>query len=155
MTTDDYSDNRGPIMGVERYREFLLPGLKRQCDAIHDRGGYFIKHTDGNTWPILDSFVEIGIDGWHGIQPDIGMDFKLLQQRYGDDLCFFGGVNCSTLIDGPVAKAREEVRYAIEHAATGGGLVIATSNVVQPGTTMENYSAMRQAVRDFGSYAKI
>ncbi|HJN26937.1 MAG TPA: uroporphyrinogen decarboxylase family protein [Candidatus Latescibacteria bacterium] len=154
MTTDDYSDNRGPIMGVERYREFVLPGLKRQCDAIHKRGGYFIKHTDGNTWPILDSFVEIGIDGWHGIQPDIGMDFKLLQQRYGDDLCFFGGVNCSTLIDGPAEKAREEVRYAIEHAAPGGGLVIATSNVVQPGTSMENYSAMRQAVRDFGSYEK-
>ncbi len=152
MTTDDYSDNRGPIMGDERYREFVLPGLKRQCDAIHARGGYFIKHTDGNTWPILDSFVEIGIDGWHGIQPDIGMDFKLLQERYGGDLCFFGGVNCSTLIDGPAEKAREEVRYAIEQAAGGGGLVIATSNVVQPGTTMENYSAMRQAVRDFGSY---
>ena len=77
-----------------------------------------------------------------------------MQQRYGDDLCFFGGVNCSTLIDGPAEKAREEVRYAIEHAAPGGGLVIATSNVVQPGTSMENYSAMRQAVRDFGSYEK-
>jgi uroporphyrinogen decarboxylase len=152
MTTDDYSDNRGPIMGVERYREFVLPGLARQCEAIHKRGGYFIKHTDGNTWPILDSFVEIGIDGWHGIQPDIGMDFKLLKQRYGDDLCFFGGVNCSTLIDGPARKAREEVRYAIEHAAAGGGLVVATSNVVQPGSTRENYSAMRQAVRDFGVY---
>ncbi len=47
---------------------------------------------------------------------------------------------------------REEVRYAIEHAAPGGGLVIATSNVVQPGTTLENYEAVRQAVRDFGSY---
>ncbi|MBD04186.1 MAG: hypothetical protein CME24_16435 [Gemmatimonadetes bacterium] len=40
----------------------------------------------------------------------------------------------------------------IEHAAPGGGLVIATSNVVQPGTTLENYEAMRQTVRDFGSY---
>jgi uroporphyrinogen decarboxylase len=154
MTTDDYSDNRGPIMGVERYRKFVLPGLARQCAAIHERGGYFIKHTDGNTWPILDSFVDIGIDGWHGIQPDIGMDFKLLKKRYGDDLCFFGGVNCATLIEGPADKAHEEVRYAIEHAAAGGGLVITTSNVVQPGTRLENYRAMRQAVREFGGYRK-
>lgn len=154
MTTDDYSDNRGPLMGVERYREFILPGLARQCEAVHARGGYFIKHTDGNTWPILDSFVDLGIDGWHGIQPDIGMDFKLLKQRYGDELCFFGGVNCHSLIEGPPASVREEVRYAIEHAAAGGGLVIATSNVVQPGTTPDNYAAMRQAVRDFGGYGR-
>lgn len=152
MTTDDYSDNRGPIMGVERYREFILPGLRRQCEACHARGGYFIKHTDGNVWGILDSFVELGIDGWHGIQPDIGMDMKRLKDRYSGELCLFGGVNCATLIDGTPEMARAEVRYAIEHAGPGGGLVIATSNVVQPGTRLENYLAMRQATRDFGGY---
>jgi len=47
MTTDDYSDNRGPVMGPERFREFVLPGLVRQVEAVHARGGYFIKHTDG------------------------------------------------------------------------------------------------------------
>lgn len=152
MTTDDYSDNRGPIMGEERFEEFILPGLTRQCEAVHERGGYFIKHTDGNTWGILDSFAAIGIDGWHGIQPDIGMDMKLLKERYGKSLCLFGGVNCHTLIEGSPEETREEVRYAIEHASVGGGLVIATSNVVQPGTQLANYRAMRQAVRDFGSY---
>lgn len=153
MTTDDYSDNRGPVMGVDRFREFIAPGLARQCKACHDRGGYFIKHTDGNVWGILDTFVELGIDGWHGIQPDIGMDMKRLKQRYAGKLCLFGGVNCATLIDGTPAQTRQEVRYAIEHAGPGGGLVISTSNVVQPGTKLENYRAMRQAVRDFGTYS--
>jgi len=152
MTTDDYSDNRGPVMGVERFKEFIAPGLARQCQACHDRGGYFIKHTDGNVWGILDTFAELGIDGWHGIQPDIGMDLKRLKERYGERLCFFGGVNCATLIEGTPAQTRQEVRYAIEHAGPGGGLVVATSNVVQPGTQLANYRAMRQAVRDFGTY---
>ncbi len=67
MTTDDYSDNRGPIMGVERFRQFILPGLVRQSEAVHARGGYFIKHTDGNVWGILDQMVGAKIDGWHGI----------------------------------------------------------------------------------------
>ena len=153
MTTDDYSDNRGPIMGAERFHRFVLPGLKRQCEAIHARGGYFIKHTDGNTWDILDSFVDIGIDGWHGIQPCIGMDFRLLKERYGDRLCFFGGVNCETLIEEQPAAAYEEVRYAIANAAEGGGLVIACSNVLQPGTQLENYLAGRQATRELGAYS--
>ena len=67
MTTDDYSDNRGPIMGNEYYHKYILPGLRRQCETVHAHGGYFIKHTDGNVWSILDSFVDCGIDGWHGI----------------------------------------------------------------------------------------
>ena len=152
MTTDDYSDNRGPIMGPERYRSFILPALMRQSEAIHAGGGYFIKHTDGNVWAILDSFVEAKVDGWHGIQPSIGMDLRLLKERYGKALCFFGGVNCETLVAGSPVEAREEVRYAIQHAAPGGGLVVTTGNVLQPGTQLANYTAVRQAVRDFGAY---
>lgn len=152
MTTDDYSDNRAPIMGPERFRKFILPGLIRQSEAIHARGAYFIKHTDGNIWSILDTFVEAKVDGWHGIQPSIGMDLRLLKDRYGDMLCFFGGVNCETLVAGTLEEAREEVRYAIKHAAPGGGLVLTTGNVLQPGTNLDAYFAVRQAVRDYGSY---
>jgi uroporphyrinogen decarboxylase len=152
MTTDDYSSNRGPIMGAARFREFILPGIVRQAEAVHARGGYFIKHTDGNLWSILDDLVDAGIDGWHGIQPSIGMDLRLLKERYGDRLCFFGGVNCETLVEGTPAQARAEVRYAIQHAAPGGGLVIATGNVLQPGTNLDNYLAARQATRDYGRY---
>lgn len=152
MTTDDYSGNMGPFMGAKRFREFILPAITRQAAAVHARGGYFIKHTDGNVWSILDALVEAGIDGWHGIQPRIGMDLRQLKERYGKQLCFFGGINCETLIEGPPEKAREEVRYAIHHAGPGGGLVIATGNVLQPGTSLENYLAARQATREYGTY---
>jgi hypothetical protein len=80
------------------------------------------------------------------------MDLRLLKERYGARLCFFGGLNCETLIEGTPETARAEVAYAIRHAARGGGLVIATGNVLQPGTTLDNYLAARQATRDFGAY---
>jgi uroporphyrinogen decarboxylase len=152
MTTDDYSSNRGPVMGPDRFREFIVPGIVRQSQAIHARGGYFIKHTDGNVWSILDTLVEAGIDGWHGIQPSIGMDLCALKEQYGDRLAFFGGVNCETLVEGTPAEARAEVRYAIQHAAPGGGLVVTTGNVLQPGTQLDSYLAARQATRDYGAY---
>lgn len=150
MTTDDYSDNRGPIMGGELFRKFILPGIRRQCEAVHEMGGYFIKHTDGNLWDILDDLVEIGVDGWHGIQRNIGMDMAELKKRYGDSLCFFGGVNTETLIEGTPTQIREEVRTAIEAVGKDGGLVVTASNVVPVGTKLENYKAMRAAVREFG-----
>lgn len=152
MTTDDYSGNQGPVMGPKRFREFILPGLIRQAGAIHARGGYFIKHTDGNVWDILDGLAEARIDGWHGIQPSVGMDLRRLKERYGNGPCFFGGVNCETLVAGTPEQARAEVRYAIQHAAPGGGLVVTCGNVLQPGAQLENYMAARQATRDYGAY---
>ena len=80
------------------------------------------------------------------------MDLRLLKERYGDRLCFFGGVNGETLVAGTAAAAQAEVRYAIEHAAPGGGLVVTCGNVLQPGTKLENYLAARQATRDHGTY---
>ncbi|MHB0856269.1 MAG: uroporphyrinogen decarboxylase family protein [Anaerolineae bacterium] len=152
MSTEDFSDNRGPIMGVERFRRFILPAMAEMTEFIHSLGGYYIKHTDGNTWKLLDCFLEAKVDAWHGIQPSIGMDLRLLKERYGDKLCFFGGVNCETLSTGTPEQAAEEVRYAIRHAAPGGGLVITTGNVLQPGTRLENYLAARQATRAYGAY---
>lgn len=154
MTTDDYCDNRGPIMGAELFHRFVLPGIKTQCQAIHEAGGYFIKHTDGNTWAIMEDLIGAGIDGWHGIQPAIGMDLATLNSRYGDRLCFFGGVNCETLIEGSAETVRAEVRRAIEGAAAGGGLVATTGNVLQPGTRLENYLVMRKTVREYGAYPR-
>jgi len=152
MTTDDYSDNRGPIMGRELFRRFVLPGIRRQVEAAHALGGYFVKHTDGNVWQILDDLIDAGVDGWHGIQRNIGMDLGRLKQQYGAHLCLFGGVNTETLITGGPEEVREEVRTAVEQAAAGGGLVIACSNVVAPGSRLDAFLAMREAVRDFGRY---
>ena len=152
MCTEDYSDNRGPIMGDEKFRRFIMPGIKRQVEAAHKKGKYFIKHTDGNIWAILDDLIATGIDGWHGIQINIGMDMARLKEKYGDKLCFFGGTNCDTLITGSPEDVRKEVFQSIQGAARGGGLVLTTSNVVPPGATLENYRAMREAVSAYGRY---
>jgi hypothetical protein len=152
MTTDDYADNRGPIMGPELFRRFCLPSIRKQCALTHELGGYFIKHTDGNLWAILDDLVEAGIDGWHGIQRNIGMDLGRLKRSYAGRLCLFGGVNAETLITGSEELVREEVRSAVEQAAAGGGLVLTCSNVVPPGAKLENYRAMRRAIREYGRY---
>ena len=152
MTTDDYCDNMNPIMGPDLFKKFILPGILKQCEAIHKMGGYFIKHTDGNLWSILDDLVATGIDGWHGIQVNIGMDMVKLKEKCNGQVCLFGGMNCETLIDGTPDEIRSEVRSAIKSAAIGGGLVLTNSNVVPPGTKLRNYLAGRQAIRDYGQY---
>jgi uroporphyrinogen decarboxylase len=80
------------------------------------------------------------------------MDLRLLKEKYAGKLCFFGGVDCDTLVAGSPAEAREQVKYAIRHAGPGGGLVLTSGNTLQIGTKVENYLAMRSAAREFGAY---
>jgi len=146
MECDDYADNKGLMMGKARYNEFIEPYLRKLCKAIHDSGGYFIKHTDGVMWDALDSFADMGIDGWHGIQPSLGMDIKLLKEKYAGKFCLFGGMNVETLIAGSEEDIRGEVRHAITHGAPGGGFVLTGGNVLEPGTNHKIYlSAMNEA----------
>ena len=148
----DYCGNQGPIMGPHRFRKFILPAIAEMAKLTHAKGKYFLKHTDGNTWSILDDLVAAGVDGWQGIQPNIGMDLKLLKEKYAGKLCLFGGVNNETLIAGKPEGVVAEVKYAIRHAGPGGGLVITCGNTLQLGVTHENYMAMWSATREFGKY---
>ena len=103
-------------------------------------------------WDLLDSFVEMGIDGWHGIQPSIGMDIRLLKEKYAGKLCLFGGLNVETLIAGMPEESYQEAVYAIQHGAPGGGLVLAGGNILEPGTKPENYAAVARAMVEYGHY---
>jgi uroporphyrinogen decarboxylase len=152
FVSEDYADNRGLMMGKERYETYLMPALKKLCDHVHGLGAYFIKHTDGYMWDALDSFADMGIDAWHGIQPSVGMDFKKLKERFGGRMCLIGGVNVETLVSGTVEEVQTEAKYAMKHAGPGGGHVLACGNVIEPGTPPENALAMKEANEKWGYY---
>ncbi len=154
LTGTDYADNRGPMMGPRLFHEFVFPALAATAEACHDHGLYFVKHTDGNLWSVLDDFIAAGVDGWQGIQPRIGMDLKLLKEKYGEKMTLVGGVNCETLTSGTAEQVEDEVKYAIRHAAAGGGLLMCSGNTLMPGVKYENYLAMVAANRRYGSHAE-
>jgi len=144
----DYCGVNGPMMSPDHFRRFVLPSLTKLCEETHARGKYLIKHTDGNTWKILPMMIEAGIDGWQGIQPSIGMDMAILKEKYGDHICFFGGVDCATLVAGTTDDVRREVRYAIKSAGKNGGLVLVSSNTLMVGVKYENYLTMIETAKE-------
>lgn len=150
---EDYADNRAPLMGPRLFRRFCLPSLERVVKATHDAGGYFIKHSDGNHWLILDDMVEAGVDGWQGIQHRCAdMDLGRLKAKYSGKLCLFGGVEVDTLVRGTPAEVRSEVQHAIHMAGHGGGFALCSGNTLMVGVRYELYQIMRESAREFGSY---
>jgi len=152
LVDQDYCGNKGPFMSPEYFREYIFPSLKMHCEQFHKQGAYVIKHTDGNTWQILDQMIEAGIDAYHGIQLSAGMDIKELKERYAGKLCLFGGVDCETLIKGEKQDVIRETIYAIKYGGPGGGMVLGSGNTIMAGVRYENYMAMLQTVKRKGIY---
>jgi uroporphyrinogen decarboxylase len=149
----DYCTQKGPWISPKSFREIVFPMLKKQVEAIHKAGAYVIKHTDGNTWSILDMLVEAGIDGLHGIQPSAGMSLKELKQRYGSQLVLFGAMEGEHLINDKPEKIRDLVREQILDTSQGGRYVLTSSNSIQLGTPPQNYLAMLDALAEYGKYS--
>jgi uroporphyrinogen-III decarboxylase len=149
----DYCHQKGPWISPANFREIVIPLLKKQIDAIHAQGVYVIKHTDGNTWPILDMLVDAGIDGLHGIQPSAGMTLKTLKERYGSNLVLFGAMEGEHLINDQPSEIKNLVREQIMDAGQGGRYVLTSSNSIQFGTPPQNYLAMLEAREEYGKYS--
>lgn len=153
VLADDWAFKTGPFMSPTHFREFVLPYFRRCIRICKEAGGYVIKHSDGNLWPVMDMIIDSGIDAINPIQPDAGMDLGEVKRRYGHRVCVAGNINCGyTLSEAPVEQVVREVKEAIRKAGSGGGYIMMSSNSLHSSVRPENYRAMVEATKSFGRY---
>jgi len=146
LTGDDYAHRRGPMMSPAHFEEFIQPYLAEIIEVTHRAGAPFVKHTDGNIWPILDLMVDAGIDAIDPLEPIASMDIGEVKRAYGDRLALCGNVDCGELLSrGTPEQVVEAVKETIAKASPGGGHVLASSNSIHPAVRPENYRAMLDA----------
>ena len=153
VSGDDYASRSGPMISPRHFREFVLPYLRRSIQAAHDAGAPYIKHTDGNIWLLLETLVEAGIDAIDPLEPIAGMDIGEVKRRFGERVALVGNVDCTELLThASPTDVFEAVQETIAKAAPGGGYILASSNSIHPGVLPDNYRALVQAARRWGSY---
>lgn len=153
MCWDDLGYKTGLMMSPQDFEKFLLPYYKVMTDQIHDKEAYFIKHTGGRIWEILDSLVAAGIDAISPLEPAAGMNIGEVKKKYGNKICLIGNVDCGDLLSRKSpGEVEEVVKQTIKEAAPGGGYIIKSSNNIQASVKPENYKAMIEAAKRYGKY---
>jgi Uroporphyrinogen decarboxylase (URO-D) len=151
---NDWCFNTGPMFSLEDFRRYFVPHLRRIADECHAHGLPYIKHLDGNTTVLLESLVEeVGIDGYHGIEPPAGMDIVELKGRYGGRITLLGNLDCGAILgEGTPKQVVEETRRILRAVSPGGGHVFGSSNSIHDGVPLENLEAMLNAAHEYGTY---
>jgi uroporphyrinogen decarboxylase len=148
----DLAGEKSTLMSPRHHREYIKPYHKEIVDHVHRKGMKIVKHTDGNAWPILDDFVDVGFDGFHPVQPQC-MDIAETKEHLAGKVCILGNIDCRHLLPfGTEEEVEESVKETIAKAAPGGGYIISSSNSIHPGCKPENYIAMVQAAHKYGVY---
>ena len=143
------------MMSPKMWREWIKPRWKKIFDAVRDANPetLIFFHSCGFIEPIIEDFIELGLDILNPIQPE-AMDPYKLKQEYGDKLSLWGGIGLqSTMqVDDP-EEVRRSVRDLIDAWAPGGGALVTTVNTLPLDIPWENIVTLIETVREYSPEA--
>jgi len=122
---DDLGTQESLLMSPKMYREILKPIHADYIKFIKERTkAKVFFHTDGDVVPLIEDFIEMGIDILNPIQTSAGKmsDLAGLKKEFGKDIIFCGGIDTHRVLPtGTGDEVREEVKRVIDIPGEGGG----------------------------------
>jgi hypothetical protein len=116
------------------YRDLLLPYLKAEVDLAHEHGVKFGYICTSGINPMLDLFLEAGIDVLIGIDPVQGThtDMSRIKMKAGTKMCLWGGVSGAITIErGTEQEIRQATSQAISTLGPTGFILSPIDNITE------------------------
>ncbi len=150
MFGDDWGDQRGVIIGPDRWRELIKPRWARLYERVHSHGKLALAHSCGSIVDILPDIIEIGLDVIESCQPEAeGMNPYELKKQFGDKITFWGALGSQSIIpNGTPAEVRAEIAHLKREMSVSGGYILAPAKPLQPETPVENAAAILEAFNE-------
>ena len=149
----DFGTQISTFCSANTYRNLYLPYYKKVNDWIHNNTGWkTFKHSCGAVEPFIPMFIESGFDILNPVQCSAaGMDPRILKEKYGRDIVFWGGgIDTQKILPfGTPDEVRAQVKERCEIFGKDGGFVFNAIHNVQAGTPVENIVAMLDALGDY------
>lgn len=150
---DDLGTQDSLFMSPKLYRKLIKPRHKELISFIKkNTKAKVLLHTDGAVYPLIEDFIEIGVDILNPIQvSSSGMGPSKLKKEFGNQLCFWGAIDTQRVLPhGTTKDVEEEVKRRIDELAPGGGYVLASVHNIQPDVPPENICAMYRSAQKYG-----
>ena len=160
LAGDDMGHQHGTILSPKMFRKLVKPRFARLYHAAksmfrtYNPNGKLKAHTDGNVYPFIEDYIELGLDVLNPVQPYVDeMDHTRLKSQFGDRLAFHGGIDIQNVLPfGTPIEVNAEAKKTMAALGQGGGYILAPTHYVQPDVPPENILALRDAVLEHGRY---
>lgn len=138
MVHEDMAGKSGPMIGPNLVEEYLKPYYRRIWDMLSSKGTrLFSQDSDGNMTPVVDAFIDCGVNIFYPCEPAAGMDMVQLRKKYGTSIGFKGGID-KHVLRGSKEDIRRELEYKLAPEMRQG-TVFGLDHRIPNGTPLENY----------------
>jgi uroporphyrinogen decarboxylase len=153
---DDLGMQNSLLMSPKMYREIVKPIHADYISFIksHTKAKVFF-HTDGDVFPLIPDFIEMGVDILNPVQTSAGKMSNLeeLKRQFGKNLVFCGAIDTHRILPfGTPDEVHAEVKRIIEILGKDGGYMLSSVHTILPDVPPENILAMVDAALEFGKY---
>ena len=153
---DDFGEQNGMMISPRMWRAIYKPRFAQVFQEARRANPdvLIMYHCDGAISPILDDLIEIGMDVFNPVQPNVpGHEAQDLKGKFGDRLSFWGAIDQQVLLPrGTAEEIEADVAEKIRILGAGGGYMCSPAHILQADTSMENVEAFLSAVKKHGVY---
>jgi len=153
---DDFGAQNGMLISPKMWRKYFKGRYRQVYSELKALNPNIIvmQHCDGAVAPILDDWIEVGLEVFNPVQPNVpGHDPQDLKSKFGDKLSFWGAIDQQKLLpNGTKEEIEADVAEKIHILGKGGGYMCSPAHIIQSDTSMENVETFISAVKKFGKY---
>jgi uroporphyrinogen decarboxylase len=153
---DDFGAQSSMLISPRMWRRYFKERYRQvyaELKAVNP-GVIVCQHCDGAVAPILGDWIEVGLEVFNPVQPNVpGHDPEELKSQFGDRMSFWGAIDQQRLLPfGTPEEIEADVKAKIEVLGRGGGYMAAPAHIIQADAPLENVEAFIAAVKVHGIY---
>ncbi len=141
---DDVAGQNGMMFAPSIFEKYFLPFYKQLIENVKKYNLIFGWHCCGSIHDVLPFMIDAGIDIFDVVQTSAkDMELENLYRLYGKKICFHGAIDIQkVLVSGNPVSIKEEVKKIKGLWGLRGGMILAPSHEIVPGTPLENIIAI-------------
>ncbi len=115
-----------PLASVNDFREFVVEHDKKIIDLIHEAGKLVWIHCHGDMKPVLEDFINMGVDCLNPIEPPPVGKITLAEAKKicRGKMCLDGGIEDGSFYTMKSKQMRQNVIETIKQGKPGGGFIL-------------------------------
>jgi len=148
LISETTASNAGLMWSPQFIRDVIYPRVKKCIDRWKQYEYYVILHSDGNKWPLIQDFIDMGADSINPCEPLATMEVKRFRREYPQTV-IGSMIDCQDLLAfGTPDEVRRKTLEAIEDSG-GARTLIGSTSEIHPEIKVENALAMYDIARNY------
>jgi hypothetical protein len=144
---EDMCYNKGPLLSVRHFEEFMVPRYKRVTDVLKEYGVEInILDSDGNITLLVPGWLKSGINCMEPLEARCNDPYEL-REKFGKKVLFLGGVDKFTLMKGRTAIDKELER--LTPLLQEGGYIPMVDHWVPPEVSLARFKYYLKMKREW------